>query len=110
MNIKPIAGSKNRVVVSQVEQTEEITKGGIIIPLMFLDKPQHGKVIAISDVDENGIKPVVKVGDIILYDKTKVVEVKIEDIDYLIMRELDIFAVVGLGSIGLGSLIKMKKF
>lgn len=92
-SIKPVAGSQNRVVV-EASAAEEKTKGGIIIPDTAKEKPQRGKVIAVSDIDEKGNKPAVKVGDTVLYGKYAGTEVQLEGKDYLIMRETDIFAVV----------------
>src|ERR1035437_921900 len=92
-HIKPVAGSQNRVVV-EAAAAEEKTKGGIIIPDTAKEKPQRGKVIAVSDIDEKGNKPAVKVGDTVLYGKYAGTEVQLEGKDYLIMRETDIFAIV----------------
>ncbi len=93
VNIEPVAGTQNRVVV-EAAAAEEKTKGGIIIPDTAKEKPQRGKVIAVSDIDEKGNKPAVKVGDTVLYGKYAGTEVQIEGKDYLIMRETDIFAIV----------------
>lgn len=92
-SIKPVAGSQNRVVV-EASAAEEKTKGGIIIPDTAKEKPQRGKVIAVSDIDEKGNKPSVKIGDTVLYGKYAGTEVQLEGKDYLIMRETDIFAIV----------------
>lgn len=93
VNIKPVAGTQNRVVV-EAAAAEEKTKGGIIIPDTAKEKPQRGKVIAVSSIDEKGNKPEVKVGDVVLYGKYAGTEVSLEGKDYLIMRETDIFAIV----------------
>lgn len=93
VNIKPVAGSQNRVVV-EASLAEEKTKGGIYIPDTAKEKPVLGKVIAVSEIDEKGNKPAVKVGDTILYGKWAGTEVQLEGKDYLIMRETDIFAIV----------------
>lgn len=93
VKIKPIAGTQNRIVVEPAA-AEEKTAGGIIIPDTAKEKPQKGKVISVSDIDEKGNKPTVKVGDQILYGKYAGTEVQIEGKDYLIMRETDVFAVV----------------
>ena len=92
-SIKPVAGSQNRVVV-EASAAEEKTKGGIIIPDTAKEKPQRGKVIAVSDIDEKGNKPSVKIGDTVLYGKYAGTEVQLEGKDYLIMREADIFSIV----------------
>lgn len=93
VNIKPIAGTANRVVV-QPAAAEEKTASGIIIPDTAKEKPQKGIVISISEVDDKGNKPVVKVGDQVLYGKYSGTELSFEGKDYLIMRESDIFAVL----------------
>ncbi|MBI2271703.1 MAG: co-chaperone GroES [Bacteroidetes bacterium] len=93
VNIKPIAGTQNRVVV-EASEAESKTASGIIIPDTAKEKPQKGKVISISELDEKGNKPSVKVGDTVLYGKYAGTEVNVDGKEYLIMRESDIFAVV----------------
>jgi chaperonin GroES len=88
----------DRVVVKRLE-SEEKTKGGVIIPDTVKEKPQEGKVIAVGPGarDENGrITPLdVKAGDRILFGKWSGTEVKIDGDDLLIMKESDILGVVG---------------
>ncbi len=93
VNIKPVAGTQNRVVVEPAP-AEEKTASGIIIPDTAKEKPQRGKVIAVSEKDEKGNKAEVKVGDTVLYGKYAGTEVQVEGKDLLIMRESDIFAIV----------------
>jgi chaperonin GroES len=93
VKITPVAGTQNRVVV-EAAAAEEKTAGGIIIPDTAKEKPQQGKVIAVSDKDDNGNTPAVKVGDVVLYGKYAGTEIAIDGDDYLIMRESDIFAIV----------------
>ena len=93
VKIKPVAGTQNRVVV-EAAAAEEKTASGIIIPDTAKEKPQRGIVIAVSDKDEKGNKPEVKVGDTVLYGKYAGTEVQVEGKDLLIMRESDIFAIV----------------
>ena len=92
-SIKPIAGTQNRVVVEPAA-AEEKTASGSIIPDTAKEKPQQGKVISISDVDDKGNKPSVKVGDNVLYGKYAGTEITVGGHEYLIMRESDIFAVI----------------
>jgi chaperonin GroES len=92
-SIKPIAGTQNRVVVEPAA-AEEKTASGIIIPDTAKEKPQQGKVISISDVDDKGNKPSVKIGDNVLYGKYAGTEITVAGHEYLIMRESDIFAVI----------------
>ena len=93
VNIQPVAGTANRVVVESA-QAEEKTASGIIIPDTAKEKPQKGKVLAVSEKDEKGNTPVVKVGDSVLYGKYAGTEITIDGKEYLIMRESDIFAIV----------------
>ena len=87
----------DRVVVRRIT-AEEKTKGGIIIPDTAQEKPQQGKVIAVGPGgrDESGkLIPVdVKVGNRILFGKWSGTEVKIDGVEYLIMKESDIMGVL----------------
>ena len=89
LNIKPLA---DRVVVQPAE-AETKTVSGIIIPDTAKEKPQRGKVVAVG----NGTKEqamTVKVGDEVLYGKYSGTEISIDGVNYLIMRESDIYAIV----------------
>jgi len=90
VNVKPLA---DRVLIEPAA-AEEKTIGGIIIPDTAKEKPKRGTVIAAGNgkVDE---PMTVKVGDTVLYGQYSGTEIKIDGKDYLIMRESDIFAVVG---------------
>ncbi|CAG5086439.1 co-chaperone GroES [Parvicella tangerina] len=90
VNVKPLA---DRVLVEPAA-AEEKTVGGIIIPDTAKEKPKKGKIIAVGNgkADE---PMTVKVGDEVLYGQYSGTEIKIEGNDYLIMRESDIFAIVG---------------
>ena len=87
----------DRVVVKRLE-AEEKTSGGIILPDNAKEKPQRGEVIAVGPgkLLDNGTRatPDVKVGDIILFGKYSGTEVKVEGVEYLILRESDILAKV----------------
>ena len=83
----------DRVIV-EAAAAEEKTSSGIIIPDTAKEKPQRGKVIAVSEKDEKGNKAEVKVGDTVLYGKYAGTEVQVDGKDFLIMRESDIFAIV----------------
>jgi chaperonin GroES len=88
----------DRVVVRRLE-SEEKTKGGIIIPDTAKEKPQEGEVVAVGSGarDDNGkIVPLeVKAGDRILFGKWSGTEVKLDGQEYLIMKESDIMGIVG---------------
>jgi len=94
MHFRPL---HDRVVVKRVE-SEERTKGGIIIPDTAKEKPQEGEVIAVGPGarDESGkIVPLdVTKGDRILFGKWSGTEVKIDGEDLLIMKESDIMGIV----------------
>jgi len=93
LQLKPIAGTENRVLIERFE-AESITPGGIYIPENIQEKPLKGTVIAISDIDSKGNHPVVKEGDTVLYGKFSGTEITFDGKTYLIMRETDIFAVI----------------
>jgi len=88
----------DRVVVRRVE-SEEKTKGGIIIPDTAKEKPQEGEIIAIGSGirDESGkLVPLdVKAGDRVLFGKWSGTEIKLDGEDLLIMKETDIMGVLG---------------
>ena len=94
MKFRPL---HDRVVVRRVEQ-ESKTAGGIIIPDTAKEKPQEGEVIAVGPGarDESGkVQPLdVKAGDRVLFGKWSGTEVKIDGVDYLIMKESDLLGVL----------------
>jgi chaperonin GroES len=95
MKIRPL---HDRILVERLEE-QEAMRGGIIIPDTAKEKPQEGKVIAVGTgkVAEDGTRlaPDVKAGDRILFGKYSGSEVKVDDKEYLILREDDILAVLG---------------
>ncbi len=91
MNIKPLA---DRVVIKMVE-TEETTKSGIVLPGSAKEKPQVAEVVAVGPggvVDGKEIKMELKVGDRVLMSKYAGTEVKLDGIEYTILRQSDILA------------------
>jgi chaperonin GroES len=95
MNLKPLG---DRVIVKPME-AEEKTKGGIILPDTAKEKPIEGTIVAagpgkVSD-DGKVVKMEVKVGDKVLYGKYSGTEVTVDGEEYLIMRESDVFAIIG---------------
>ena len=85
MNFKPLG---DRLLVERIEEMST-TASGIIIPDNAKDKPSQGKVVAIgSEVEE------ISVGDTIVFGKYAGTEVKIEDEEFLIMREDDVLGVI----------------
>lgn len=95
MNIRPL---HDRVVVKRLELKEQV-RGGIIIPDSAKEKPQEAEVVAVGPgkVLEDGKRAVmdVKVGDRILIGKYSGSEIKLEDNEFVIVREDEILAVIG---------------
>ena len=90
INIKPLA---DRVLVEPAA-AEEKTAGGIIIPDTAKEKPMKGTIVAVGDGKKD--EPItVKNGDIVLYGKYAGTEISVDGREYLIMRESDIFAIIG---------------
>jgi len=94
MKIRPL---HDRLLVERLEE-KEVKKGGIIIPDTAREKPQEAKVIAVGNgkvTDEGKKIPLdVKAGDKILFGKYSGSEVKIDDKEYLILREEDVLAIL----------------
>jgi len=94
MTIKPL---HDRILVKRIEEGEQV-RGGIIIPDTAKEKPMQGKVVAAGGgkVKEDGSKqPMdVKEGDTILFGKYSGTEVKIDNEEFLIMREEDVLGIV----------------
>ncbi len=91
MTIKPLG---DRVVIKMVE-TEETTKSGIVLPGSAKEKPQYAEVIAVGPggvVDGKEVTMEVKVGDKVLLSKYAGTEVKLDGIEYTILRQNDILA------------------
>jgi chaperonin GroES len=95
LHLKPLA---DRVVVKKLE-AEEKTAGGIVLPDTAKEKPQQGEVLAVgpgrTDEKGNRIAIEVKSGDKVLFAKYSGTEVKIDGVEYLILAERDILAIVG---------------
>jgi chaperonin GroES len=95
LNLRPLA---DRVVIKPVER-DEMTKSGIVLPDTIKEKPQEGIVEAVGNGrynEQTGVRVAldVKVGDRVMYAKYAGSEVKIDDVEYLILGEKDILAVV----------------
>jgi len=93
INLKPL---HDRIIVKRLE-AESKTAGGIIIPDSAKEKPIEGKVVAVGQgaIDSNGkrIELTVSEGDIVLFAKWGGTEIKVDGIEYLIMKESDVLAV-----------------
>lgn len=93
MKIKPLA---DRVVIKMLE-AEETTKGGIILTQAAQEKPQVAEIVAVGPggvVDGKEITMEVKVGDKVLVSKYAGTEVKVDGIEYQILRQSDVLAIV----------------
>ena len=91
VNVTPL---HDRVLVRRIEEKETV-KGGIIIPDTAKEKPQEGEIIAAGagKIEKGERVPLdVKVGDRVLFGKYSGSEIKIEDVEYLILREDEILA------------------
>ena len=95
MSLRPLY---DRLLVKRIE-AETKTKGGIIIPDTAKEKPLEGKVVAVGAgrLDDNGkrIPLDVKVGDRVLIGKYAGTEIKIEDVEHVIVREEEVLGVIG---------------
>ena len=86
----------DKVVLKQLV-AEETTKSGIVLPGQAKEKPQQAEVIAVGPggmVDGKEITMLVKVGDKVIYSKYAGTEVKLEDEEYIVVKQSDIVAVV----------------
>jgi chaperonin GroES len=94
MNFRPL---HDRVLVQPLDG-EEKTAGGIIIPDTAKEKPSEGKVIAVgpgAKTEDGKILPMeVKIGDLVLFGKWSGTEVKIDGVEYSIMKESDIMGIM----------------
>ncbi len=95
MNLRPL---NDRVIVKAVAK-EEMTKSGIILPdTVDKERPEQGEVIAVGPgrLMDNGQRAVmsIKVGDKVVFKKYSPDEVKVDDVEYLIISESDVMAVV----------------
>lgn len=94
MKLKPL---HDRILVKRIEEKER-KKGGIIIPDTAKEKPMEGKVIAVGTgrIDEDGKRRSleIKVGDRVLFGKYAGTEVKIDDVEHVIIKEDEVLGIV----------------
>jgi chaperonin GroES len=94
MNVRPL---QDRLVVRRLD-SEEMTKGGIIIPDSAKERPLEGEVIAVGNgkrlEDGSVVACDVKKGDKVLFGKYSGTEIKLEGVDHLILREEEILGVI----------------
>ena len=96
MNLRPL---HDRVIIKRVDDAEQKSAGGIIIPDSAKEKPQRAEVVAVGPGkrnDKGDLSPLdVKAGDQVLIGKYAGNEIKIQNQDYVIVREDEILAVIG---------------
>ncbi len=93
MKIKPLG---DRVVIKMLE-TEETTKSGIVLPGSAKEKPQLAEIVAVGPgalVDGKTVPMEVKIGDKVLMSKYAGTEVKFDNVEYTILKQSDILAIV----------------
>ncbi len=94
IKIQPLG---DRVIVKPLE-AKEVRKGGIIIPDTAKEKPQEGEIVAAGKgktAEDGKLIPIeLKIGDKVLYGKYSGTEIKINDEEYLIMREEDVLGII----------------
>lgn len=99
MNIRPL---HDRIVVKRIEDEVEKTAGGLFIPDSAKEKPQQGEVVAVGNGKRNdkGERDAldVKAGDRILFGKYSGSDIKIDGVEYLIMREDEVLGVLEGGT------------
>jgi chaperonin GroES len=98
MNIRPLY---DRIVVKRIEE-RETTRNGIVIPDSAKEKPQEGEVMAVGKgkmLEDGIVRPVdVRTGDRILFGKYSGNEIKLDGVEYIIMREEDVLGVLDAAS------------
>jgi chaperonin GroES len=94
MNVRPL---RDRILVTRLEEGEQRI-GGIIVPDSAKEKPQQGKVVAVGRGrinDKGDVFPLdVRVGDTVLFGKYTGTEIKLDNVEYLILREEEVLGVV----------------
>ncbi len=94
MKIRPL---QDRVIIKRMEE-EKTSAGGIVIPDSATEKPIKGEVVAVGNgkiLDSGEVRAIdLKVGDKVLFGKYSGTEVKVDDVEYLVMREEDIMGVI----------------
>jgi len=94
MNLQPL---NDRVIIKRMEE-ERLSAGGIVIPDTATEKPIKGEIVAVGEgkpLDNGSVRALkVKAGDKVLFGKYSGTEVKMNGIEYLVVREDDIFAII----------------
>ncbi len=93
MKLRPLG---DKIVLKQVDE-QAVTATGIMLPTNAKEKPQQAEVVAVGPgtvVDGVEVKMEVKVGDLVIYSKFAGTEIKVEDTEYIVVRQNDILAIV----------------
>lgn len=93
MKVKPLF---DRVIICPETETN-VTKTGIVLPETSQERPQTGKVVAVGDgenLDGQITNMRVKVGDCVIFNKYIGTEIKIDEVDYVVLRQIDIIGVI----------------
>lgn len=94
MNVRPL---QDRILVRRVEEVEK-TRGGIIIPDSAKERPLEGKVIAVGNGkrtdDGTLVELAVKAGDRVLFGKYSGTEIKVDNVEHIILREDEVLGVI----------------
>jgi chaperonin GroES len=94
MNVRPL---QDRILVRRVEEVEK-TRGGIIIPDSAKERPLEGKVIAVGNgkrtEDGTLLELAVKAGDRVLFGKYSGTEIKVDNVDHIILREDEVLGII----------------
>ena len=94
MNMRPL---HDRLLIKRIEEQESI-RGGIIIPDSAKEKPQEGEVVAVGNgkiLEDGTVQPLeLKAGDRVLFGKFSGTEIKLEDEEYLILREEEVLGII----------------
>ena len=86
----------DRVVLKQLV-AEETTKSGIVLPGQNKEKPQQAEVVAVGPggmVEGKEVRMEVKVGDKVIYSKYSGTDVKLDDVEYIVVKQSDIVAII----------------
>ena len=99
MNIRPL---HDRIVVKRIDESADKTASGLYIPDSAKEKPQEGEVVAVGNGkrnDDGKIQPLeLKAGDRILFGKYSGSDIKLDGVEYMIMREDEVLGVLEKGS------------
>ena len=95
MNIRPL---HDRIVVKRIDESADKTASGLFIPDSAKEKPQEGEVVAVGNgkrTEDGKVLPMdLKAGDRILFGKYSGSDIKVDNVEYMIMREDEVLGVI----------------